>query len=149
MGARATGRASELRAGGRRARAAEADGELENDYLETAVVADLPFPPRARPSCATAPATAAVRRVKRLRLSVFPRRVRAGRRTRLRFYVRTWAGRRATPVRRATIRVAGRRVRTDRRGRARVTLRPRRAGPIAVRVTRGGMRSARRTLRVR
>jgi hypothetical protein len=35
----------------------DGNGPLENDYLETAVVADLPFPPdRTRPSCATAPA---------------------------------------------------------------------------------------------
>jgi len=42
--------------------AAEGDGPLENDYLETAIVADLPFPPDPRrPSCATAPPPGAAR----------------------------------------------------------------------------------------
>lgn len=48
------------RAGLRAVGAALAPGShapLENDYAETAIVADLPFPPdRARPGCATAPA---------------------------------------------------------------------------------------------
>ena len=131
--------------------AAEGDGPLENDYLETAVVADLPFPPRARRSCATAAASTATSRparAKRLRLTVRPRRLRAGRRTRLRVYVRTWSGPRARPVRGALVRFGDRRVRTGARGRATLVLRPRRPGARSVRVTRRGLRPARVTVRV-
>ncbi len=59
----------------------DGNGPLENDYLETSIVADLPFPPRAsRPSCATAPAAAARSTPPaggRLRLRVSPRTVQA------------------------------------------------------------------------
>jgi hypothetical protein len=93
---------------------AEGNGPLENDYLETAIVADLPFPPNPRRrSCATAPppgsgagagsgARGGTRRSARLRVSVRPRRLRAGRRTAVRVYVRTWraAGRGRSPERR-------------------------------------------------
>ena len=54
----------------------------------------------------------------RLRVSVAPRRVRAGRLVRFRFRVTARRGGRARPVRRAVVRFAGRRVRTNRRGRA-------------------------------
>ena len=134
-----------------KALAPESNGPMENDYLETAVVADLPFPPRAsRPSCATAPASAArtggSRR--RLRVRVAPRRVRAGRRVRFRFRVTTRSGRSTRAVRRATIRFAGRRVRTSRRGRATIVRRFRRAQRVRVRASRRGFRSGRATVRV-
>ena len=128
----------------------EGDGPLENDYLETAIVADLPFPPRAsRPSCATAPASAARRRSRgRIRLSVSPRRTRASRRVRFRFRAVTGRGGAARPVRRATIRFAGARVRTGRRGRASMVRRLRRPGRYTARAGRRGLRRGTATVRV-
>jgi hypothetical protein len=82
----------------------------------------------------------------RLRLSVTPRRVRAGRRTAFVFRVRTAARR---PVRGAVVRFAGRRVRTRRNGRARIALTPRRTGRRAVRAAKRGFRGARATVVVR
>ena len=81
-------------------------------------------------------ATGRRRTVRRLRLTVRPRRVRAGRRVRLRFLVRS-RGRR---VRRARVRIAGRSVRTDRRGRARLRVRFKRARSYRARATKRGYR---------
>ena len=61
----------------------------------------------------------------RLRVSVAPRRVRAGQRKRFRFRVTTRREGRARPVRGAFVRFAGRRVRTNRRGRASQVRQPR------------------------
>ena len=97
------------------ARLAPGSGDpLENDYVETAIAADLPFPRVSRrPSCAggTGPAGG-------LRLRVRPRVTVAGRRTR--FVFRLTGARAAS---RPVIRMAGRRVRPDRRGRATLVLR--------------------------
>jgi polyvinyl alcohol dehydrogenase (cytochrome) len=80
----------------------------------------------------------------RLRLSVGPRRVRAGRRTVLRFHVKTGARRLAG----VKISVAGRVVSTGRAGRATLALRFRRPGTYVVRASRRGLRGARKTIRV-
>jgi endoglycosylceramidase len=80
----------------------------------------------------------------RLRVSVLPRRVRAGRRVTLRF--RVLAGRRA--VRGARVALAGKRVKTDRRGRARMRIRLRRTGRRPVVASARGYRAGRTTVRV-
>jgi hypothetical protein len=133
-------------------------GKLENDYLETAAIADLPFPPDPRrPGCATASAGDAVsgrgrsgrpgraRARPRLRLTATPRRARAGRRTRFRFRV-TAAGR---PVRRVRILFAGGEARTDRRGRATIVRRVRKRGSRPARAHLRGYRSGRAVIRLR
>lgn len=74
---------------------------------------------------------------RRLRASVRPRRVRAGRRTVLRVRVRS-AGK---PVRRARVRLADRVVRTNRRGRARLRVTLRKPGRRAVKVRKGSRRA--------
>ena len=101
--------------------------------------------PGTGPGEAGTPGGRAARRP-RLRVSVRPRRVRAGRRTRFRIRVTTLTGR---PVRGALVRLGGRRVRTGRRGRARITRRFERSGRRAVRASRPGYRPARATIRVR
>jgi hypothetical protein len=82
----------------------------------------------------------------RIRLSVRPRRVHAGRRVRFRFRARRASGR---AVARATVRFAGRRVRTGRRGRAVVRVRFRRPGVRRARVTKRGYRPGSAHVRVR
>lgn len=125
----------------------DGDGPLENDYLETAIVADLPFPPNPRrPSCATGVVSALPK--PKLRVQVTPRRVRAGSRTRFGIRVTRRDGGQRRPVRRAKIRFAGKRARTDRRGRARITVRLRRSGRLRVRATKPGFRRGRATVRV-
>lgn len=127
--------------------APDGNGALENDYLETAVAADLPFPPVARRgSCNTASAAAARRGT--LRLVSVRRRVRAGQRVRLRFRTVIGYGRRSRAVAGATVRVGGRRVRTDRRGRAGLVVRFARPGMVVVRASHPGLRGARWTIRV-
>jgi hypothetical protein len=84
----------------------------------------------------------------RLRLSVRPRRLRAGRRVRMRIRVTTVRGARRVPVRRALVRFRGRRVRTNRRGRARLVVRPRRVGRSRVRASRRGYKGAAVRVRV-
>ena len=136
----------------------DGDGELENDFIETAIVADLPYPRNpARPSCATASASsattgdgrpAAAAKRARIRLRVTPRRTRAGRRVAFRFRALVGRGAAARPVRRATIRFAGRRARTDRRGRATIVRRFSRRGRHVARASRRGLRSGRATVRV-
>jgi hypothetical protein len=80
----------------------------------------------------------------RIRLSVRPRRVRAGRRTRFRF--RALAGGR--PVAGATIRFAGRRRRTSRRGGAAMILRLGRLGRRRARAAGRGLRDGTALVRV-
>ncbi|GAC1325052.1 MAG: hypothetical protein NVSMB25_23160 [Thermoleophilaceae bacterium] len=126
---------------------------LENDYVESAVVADLVFPADlARPACAgssaqtTVPATSPSRgRSGALRLGVRPRSSLAGVRTRFRFSAR--AGHRA--VAGATIAFAGRRLRSDRRGLAAITLTLERPGRAVARATARGLVPARTSVLVR
>lgn len=84
----------------------------------------------------------------RIRISVSPRRVRAGGRVRFSFRAFTTAGRKATPVSRATIRFAGRRLRTNVRGRAHVTMRVHKVGVRRVVATRRGLRAGHSSVRV-
>jgi hypothetical protein len=81
----------------------------------------------------------------RLRLTVRPRRARAGRRTTFRFRVTA----RSKPVRRALVRFAGKRARTGRRGRARITVTLHRRGLRNVRASARGMRPGLARVRVR
>jgi endoglycosylceramidase len=82
----------------------------------------------------------------RLRVSVSPRRVRAGRRVRVRVLVR--AGARRAVVRGAVVRMAGRRAITNRRGRAYLRLRFRHTGRKKVVARARGYKAGRATLRV-
>jgi hypothetical protein len=85
---------------------------------------------------------------RKLRLSVRPRRLSAGRRARLRFRVTTLRDGRPHPVQGATIRVASRRTRTNRRGRASLLVRPRRTGRRRVTATASGETAVSTTVRV-
>jgi hypothetical protein len=85
----------------------------------------------------------------RLRVSVRPRLVRAGRRVRYVIRVTVRSRGRTRAVRRARVTFGGRVARTDRRGRARVTLRLRRAGRHRLRATRPGLRAGAAVVRVR
>ena len=82
---------------------------------------------------------------KRLALSVSPRQIQAGRRTRFHFTASRAGGGLRANVR---IRLAGRSVRTNRRGRAGLTLLLTRPGRYVARATRRGYSPARRTVRV-
>jgi polyvinyl alcohol dehydrogenase (cytochrome) len=85
----------------------------------------------------------------RLRLTVRPRRIRAGRRRVFRFRVtRTGRGKRRRAVPRALVRFAGRRARTRRSGRARIVVRLRRTGRRRARASKRGYRAGRATVRV-
>jgi hypothetical protein len=108
---------------------------LENDYLETAVIADLTFPrDRDRVGCAQQ----AGRRKASLRVA--PRRVRAGQRVRLRF--RT--GRR---LRGGRVWLRGRGYKVSRRGRAVARVKLRRGRHVAT-LTKPGYRRPRVKFRV-
>jgi len=127
----------------------DGNGKLENDYLETALVADLPFPPDpGRGSCETRSATAATsgRRARkpRLRITARPRRARAGRRVRYRFRVTS----RGRPVRRARVLFAGASRRTGRRGRATIVRRVHKRGRRPARAYLRGYRSGRTVVRL-
>jgi len=116
-------------------------------------------------------AQTAPQRLRRIRLTVTPSRVRAGRRVRFRFRavvrsndavaprIRCSGARsrraqacksshRVVPVRRALIRFAGRRLRTDGSGRATRVLRLRRPGRRVARATRSGLRPGTDRVRV-
>jgi hypothetical protein len=82
----------------------------------------------------------------RMRLTVRPRRLRAGRRTRFRIRV---ASRSPACRRGVRVRLGGKRVRTNRRGRARITVRFGRRGRRPVRAAKRGCGSTRARLRVR
>jgi hypothetical protein len=84
----------------------------------------------------------------RIRVTVSPRRVRAGTRRRLRFRTTALIAGRRRPVARATVRLAGRGVRTDRRGRASMVRRLRRPGRYRVSATRHDLRSGSAIVRV-
>jgi hypothetical protein len=81
----------------------------------------------------------------RLRLAVYPRRVKAGKRISFRFRVTA----RSKPVRGALVRFAGKRARTTRRGRARIAVRLGRRGRRNVRVSLRGMLPGLAAVRVR
>jgi predicted alpha-1,2-mannosidase len=83
----------------------------------------------------------------KIRLSVEPKRVRAGRRTRVRVTTSLREAGRSIPIAHATIRVAGRRARTGARGRASLRLRVGKPGRYRVRATKNGYRAARAFLR--
>jgi hypothetical protein len=83
-----------------------------------------------------------------LRLSVRPRRIRAGRRQRLRFRATAVRDGRRRPIRGATIGFAGRRARTDRRGRASLGVRLHRPGRRRVTATLPGGATAATSVRV-
>ena len=84
----------------------------------------------------------------RIRVSVRPRRVRAGVRRRLTVRTRVRRDGRLRPLAGVRVRVAGRRVRTGRRGRARMVVRLRRPGVHRVRASKRGYRPGRARLRV-
>jgi hypothetical protein len=84
----------------------------------------------------------------RLRLSVRPRRVRAGRRVRFRFRVTMRGAKGRRRAVHAWVRLAGRRRKTNRRGRTRIAVRFHRVGRYRVRATRRGARSASARIRV-
>jgi len=119
---------------------------LENDYVETAAVADLPFPPVAgRQSCAAGPAGPVA--APRIRLRVTPVRTRAGRRTRFSFTATAVVAGQRQAVDGGLIRFAGAKVRTDGRGRATLVRTLRRPGSYAASVTAAGLRAGSASVR--
>jgi len=136
----------ELQATGRKLAPGSGD-PLENDYLETALVADLPFPPRAgRASCVTATSQSAPARI---RLTVSPATTRAGRRTRFSFSATALVAGERRAVRRATVTFAGVRARTGSNGSVTIVRRPREPGTLIARVTAAGLRAGSTAVRVR
>ncbi|MDX6698757.1 MAG: hypothetical protein QOE65_2154 [Solirubrobacteraceae bacterium] len=124
----------------------DGNGALENDYLETAVIADLPFPADSRRgSCNTAAATAARRA--RIRLLAAPARVTAGRVVRLRVRAVVGRGRALRAVPGAMVRAAGRSTRTNRAGRASLLVRFPRVGRFTVSAARPGLLTGRAAVR--
>jgi hypothetical protein len=112
---------------------------LENDYLETAVIADLTFPrDRDRIPCAQFDGP------HKAKLTVSPRRIRAGRRQRLIFTART--GRK--PLRSAFVRFARRDHATDASGHARFETTIDKPGVYRATVLREGYRRATVSVRV-
>ena len=85
----------------------------------------------------------------RIRLSVHPRRVRAGVRRRFVFRATTVVGGRRRPVTRARVRFAGMRGRTGARGRARFRRRVRAPGRYRARAVKRGLRRGAVVVRVR
>jgi hypothetical protein len=138
---RADGPRDELRAVG--AKLAPSSGDpLENDYVETAVIADLTFPRDAeRPSCVQDTPPGPPRQVS---LTVGPPAVPRGRTTTFRFTTRS-AG---EPLRYAYIRFAGRELPVDDRGRVSVRLRLTRPGKYQATLIRPGYRRAEVSVRV-
>jgi hypothetical protein len=97
----------------------------------------------------TGPCPGGSSRLVRLRLTVRPRRVRAGRPVRLRMRVRARVGGRLRPVRGVVVRVAGRRKRMNSRGRLSVRVRFVKAGRRSVRARAPGFLPARTSVLVR
>ncbi|MFL5894939.1 MAG: CocE/NonD family hydrolase [Thermoleophilaceae bacterium] len=85
----------------------------------------------------------------RLRLSVKPRRVHAGKRTRFRMCVTARVGRKTVHVRRAMVSFAGKRAKTRRNGCARLTAKPNHAGRQKARARKHGYRTGVAYVRVR
>jgi hypothetical protein len=127
-----------LRAVGQRLAPGSGD-PLENDYLETAVVADLTFPrDTERVGCAQLAGSRPAKLIAR------PRTVRAGRRALVAFTART--GRK--PLRAGSVWLGGREFRLDRRGRARARVKLGR-GTHRATVARPGYRRATSAIRAR
>ena len=97
----------------------------------------------------TGPCPGGSSRLARLRLTVRPRRVPAGRPVRLRVRVRARVGGRLRPVRGVLVRVAGRRKRMNGRGRLVVRVRFAKAGRRSVRARAPGFLPGRTTVVVR
>jgi endoglycosylceramidase len=101
----------------------------------------------AQSSCAPPPGSAGAART-RLRLSLTPGRVRAGRLVTLRFLVLAGRGSSTAPVRGAVVRLAGKRVVTGRAGKAHLALRFARSGRKVAVATARGYLAGRATVRV-
>ncbi|MDQ3991545.1 MAG: hypothetical protein M3245_04450, partial [Actinomycetota bacterium] len=121
----------------------DGNGDRENDYVETAVIADLPFPPNPRrASCAAGP----LRGLPAIRLSVSPRRVRTGQWRRFSFRATAVVFGERREVSGALIRFGGKRTHTDRRGRAAMTVRFGTPGRKRATASRRGFRSGSATI---
>jgi hypothetical protein len=128
---RGDGPRDDLRAVGEKLAPGSGD-PAENDYVETAVVADLTFPrDRGRVGCAQDAGT------RRATLGAVPRQVPAGRGTPVTFTART--GRKA--LRGGSVWLAGREYKLDRRGRARGRVKLSRGAHTATLVRRGYRRA--------
>jgi hypothetical protein len=115
---------------------------LQNDYVETAVVADLTFPrDDARPGCVQDPPPGPVLPAA---LAATPARARAGRPTRFTFTARSGG----VPLRYAYVAFAGRELAVDDKGRASQTLTIANPGKYRATIIRRGYRRARVTIRV-
>jgi hypothetical protein len=101
------------------------------------------------PGAAPGPGGDPARPARRLRVTVSPRRVKAGRRVRYRVTVTTRSGGTVTPVAGALVRFARMRAVTDRLGRAVVAARLNRPGHYRVTVVKTGMKAAAKTVGVR
>jgi endoglycosylceramidase len=97
--------------------------------------------------CTAPPSVAAA--LTKLRVSVSPKTVRAGRRVRLRFTVKAGTGKLARAVKGATVTLAGTKAKTDSKGRATIRKRFARAGKRTATVRATGFARARVTVRVR
>jgi predicted acyl esterase len=86
---------------------------------------------------------------RRIKLSVRPRRPRAGRRVKLIFYAKITPAGHRLPVRGAIIRFAGHKVKTNRHGRAVMHMKFKRAGRKRARATRRGLLKGSAVVRVR
>jgi hypothetical protein len=137
---RGDGPRGELRDAG--AKLAPGSGDpLENDYLETAVIADLTFPrDRDRVGCAQDAGT------RKARLTASPKRVPAGKRVTVTFRA-TRGGRKA--LRGGSVWLGGREYKLDRRGRARVRVKLSRGAHTATLVRPGYRRAAARVVGAR
>jgi hypothetical protein len=112
---------------------------LENDYVETAVIADLTFPRDIhRTPCAQETKPVSATPLRSARLTVSPARVVRGKMTTFTFTART--GKR--PLRGAQVRFAGRSALTDREGRAVIRVRLKRVKRYRASVSRSGYRAA-------
>lgn len=127
---------------GRRVYAIEGTGRYVH-VGDTTLLEALDLPPGSAP-----PGSAHGGTLPRLRMSVRPRRVRAGRRVRFSIRVTTSAGGRSRPVRGALVRFAGSAARTRSSGRAVLVGRLRHTGRHRVRAGKAGFRPGRATVRV-
>jgi hypothetical protein len=96
--------------------------------------------------CTAPPSVAAS--LTKLRVSVSPKTVRAGRRVRLRFTVKAGKGKLARPVKGATVTLAGKKAKTSSKGRATIRMGFARAGKRTAKVRAAGFASSRVTIRV-
>jgi hypothetical protein len=137
---RPDGSREDLRASG--AKLAPGSGDaLENDYVETAVIADLTFPRDAeRPGCVqdTPPGAA-----QQASLTVSPGSARAGRSTRFTFTASSGG----KPLRYAYVSFAGRELAVDDKGRVSATIRLSKPGRYRATLVRRGYRRARLSVR--